>query len=127
MENPLSIVQILWVNLVMDTLAALAFGGEPALQRFMKERPKRRDENIISRYMRTSILTGSLWTFALSMVFLMTPLVDSYFRDGENHKYMMTGYFTFYIFIAVSYTHLVWQGLLQIHRKIFRWIAPPPN
>lgn len=100
MENPLSIVQILWVNLVMDTLAALAFGGEPALQRFMKERPKRRDENIISRYMRTSILTGSLWTFALSMVFLMTPLVDSYFRDGENHKYMMTGYFTFYIFIA---------------------------
>ncbi|WP_347559900.1 cation-translocating P-type ATPase [Clostridium sp. AM58-1XD] len=99
-ENPLSIVQILWVNLVMDTLAALAFGGEPALERFMKEKPKRRDENIISRSMRTSIETGGLWTFAMSMVFLMTPLVVPYFRADENAKYLMTGYFTFYIFMA---------------------------
>lgn len=101
MENPLSIVQILWINLVMDTLAALAFGGEPALKRFMKERPKTRDENIISRYMRTEILTGSLWIFALSMVFLMTPFVSNYFRPDESAKYLMTGYFTFYIFAAV--------------------------
>lgn len=101
LENPLSIVQILWVNLVMDTLAALAFGGEPALRRFMKEQPKTRDENIISRYMRTEILTGSLWVFALSMLFLLTPFVASYFRPDEGGKYLMTGYFTFYIFAAV--------------------------
>lgn len=101
LENPLSIVQILWVNLVMDTLAALAFGGEPALKRFMKEQPKTRDENIISRYMRTEILTGSLWVFALSMLFLLTPVVSGYFRPDENAKYLMTGYFTFYIFAAV--------------------------
>lgn len=100
MESPLSIVQILWVNLVMDTLAALAFGGEPALRRYMNERPKRRDENIINKYMRTSITTGSLWTFFLSMVFLMTPLVASYFRPDADNRYLMTGYFTFYIFIA---------------------------
>lgn len=101
MENPLSIVQILWINLVMDTLAALAFGGEPALKRFMNERPKRRDENIISRYMRTEILTGSLWIFAVSMLFLMTPFITSYFRPDESAKYLMTGFFTFYVFSAV--------------------------
>lgn len=100
MENPLSIVQILWVNLVMDTLAALAFGGEPALKRYMKEKPKRRDENIINKYMRTSIMTGSLWTFALSMAFLLSPLITDLFRGGGDAKYLLTGYFTFYIFLA---------------------------
>ncbi len=101
MENPLSIVQILWVNLVMDTLAALAFGGEPALMRFMKEKPKKRDENIISKYMRSQILVDSLWMFALSMLFLMTPVIVPFFREDPNSKYLMTGYFTFYMFTAV--------------------------
>lgn len=100
LENPLSIIQILWVNLVMDTLAALAFGGEPALHRFMQERPKRRDEAIISRQMWSQILTGSLWIFALSLFLLLSPVAASWFRPDETAKYLMTGYFTFYILIA---------------------------
>ena len=40
MENPITITQILWINLIMDTFAALAFGGEPALRRYMSEKPK---------------------------------------------------------------------------------------
>jgi Ca2+-transporting ATPase len=101
MENPLSITQILWVNLVMDTLAALAFGGEPALKRFMSEQPKRRDEQIVSPYMWSSILTGSLWVFALSMIFLLTSVPAAFFRSGENNAYLFTGYFTFFILSAV--------------------------
>lgn len=100
MENPLSIIQILWVNLVMDTLAALAFGGEPALKRFMQSKPKTRNESIISPYMWSSILTGSLWMFALSMFVLLSPTVNSWFRPDVNAKYLMTGYFAFYIMIA---------------------------
>lgn len=101
MENPLSITQILWVNLVMDTLAALAFGGEPALARFMKEKPKKRDENIVSKYMWSSILTGALLTFVLSMVFLLADFPKSLFRVDENNAYLLTGYFAFFIFISV--------------------------
>jgi calcium-translocating P-type ATPase len=101
MDNPLTIIQILWVNLVMDTLAALAFGGEPALKRFMDEKPKRRDEPIVSRYMWSSILTGSLLTFALSMVYLVSPLAKDAFRPDAAGKYLMTGYFAFFIFISV--------------------------
>lgn len=101
MENPLSIIQILWVNLVMDTLAALAFGGEPALRKFMEEKPKRRNESIISKPMWSSILTGSIWTFILSMFFLLSPIADHWFRPDSNSKYLLTGYFCFYIFIAV--------------------------
>lgn len=106
-ENPLSITQILWVNLVMDTLAALAFGGEPALRRYMEEKPKRRDEAIVSRYMWTAILIGAGWTFALSMVFILTPFAQHFFRPDPSalfetaNEYLLTGYFAFFIFIAV--------------------------
>ena len=101
MENPLSITQILWVNLVMDTLAALAFGGEPALKRYMKEQPKRRDENIVSKYMWSEIIVGSLWIFLLSMGMLVLHEADAFFRDDPANKYMLTGYFAFFIFISV--------------------------
>ena len=111
LENPLSITQILWVNLVMDTLAALAFGGEPALDRFMEEAPKRRDEPIINKYMFSSIGTGSLWCFVMGLVFLLTDFSRDHFRDinpegvnlsfGGDSVYLLTGYFAFFIFLAV--------------------------
>lgn len=102
-ENPLSITQILWVNLVMDTLAALAFGGEPALARYMEEQPKRRDEKIINGYMKSSIGVGALWCFAMGLVFLLTSFSHEHFRTGEEdaNMYLMTGYFAFFIFMAV--------------------------
>ncbi|MDR1442568.1 MAG: cation-translocating P-type ATPase [Bifidobacteriaceae bacterium] len=104
MVNPLTITQILWVNLVMDTLAALAFGGEPALRRFMREKPKRRDESIVSPYMWSAILTGSLFVFAMSLVFLIAPFSADLFRtgpSGDPDRYLLTGYFSFFIFVAV--------------------------
>ena len=101
MANPLSITQILWVNLVMDTLAALALGGEPALRRYMQEKPKARDEKIVSSYMWSEILTGSIWTFLLSIFFLLSPTSHEIFRDAPNNEYLLTGYFCFFIFTAV--------------------------
>jgi calcium-translocating P-type ATPase len=98
METPLSIIQILWINLVMDTLAALAFGGEPALRRFMRETPKKRDEDIVSRSMWLSIGVGSLYTFGASLLFLQSQAVRGFFRED---KYLLTGYFTFFVFTAV--------------------------
>lgn len=119
LANPLSVIQILWVNLVMDTLAALAFGGEPALSRFMQEKPKRRTEHIISRNMMSQIITGAAWTFILSLALLILgsfaadPAVPGvsflehwgWIREsnieGESHAYLHTAYFAFFIFIAV--------------------------
>ncbi|MCL2160429.1 MAG: calcium-translocating P-type ATPase, PMCA-type [Betaproteobacteria bacterium] len=98
MEPPLTIIQILWINLVMDTLAALAFGGEPALQRFMQEKPKRREEPIVSKYMWTAIGTSGGYIFVVSLWFLTSPFVSDYFREGGYH---LTGYFTFFVFAAI--------------------------
>ena len=99
--NPLSITQILWINLIMDTLAAIAFGGEPALARFMQERPKRRDENIVSDYMWSSILTGTALAFALSCFFLLSDFTGTVFRPESNDAYLLTGYFAFFVFFYV--------------------------
>ncbi len=118
--NPLSVIQILWVNLVMDTLAALAFGGEPALERYMKEAPKRRNEPIISKYMASEIAVGAGWSFILSLAMLIlgnfpTDSTTSFLEkwglireaagnalalDGA-HAILHTAYFAFFIFIAV--------------------------
>ena len=118
LASPLNVIQILWVNLVMDTLAALAFGGEPALARFMQEKPKRRTEPIISKNMMSEIITGAGWTFVLSLVMLLLgeKIVDAvsgmtmleswgFIRagaiEGDGHIYLTTAYFAFFIFIAV--------------------------
>lgn len=101
MENPLTITQILWINLVMDTLAALAFGGEPALKRYMGEAPKRRDGPIISKYMWSAILTGSLWTFGISLVYLLTGIFTQMFRSSTGDEYLLTGYFALFVFTSI--------------------------
>lgn len=103
LQHPLTVTQMLWVNLVMDTLAAIAFGTEPALKRYMKDRPKRRDENIISREMGAAILSGGIYLTAMSLVFLMTPFFKNLiFGDIDVSKNeFLTAYFTFYIFTII--------------------------
>lgn len=97
-EEPLSITQILWINLIMDTLAALAFGGEPALKSYMKQKPKRRDENIINKYMLSSILTTSIYTVLISVLFLKSNYYNMIFDNSDRIK---TGYFALFVFIAI--------------------------
>ncbi len=100
-EKPLDITQMLWINLVMDTLAAIAFGGEPALRRYLQEKPKRRDEDIIDKRMWSAIIVDGLYICALSMVFFALPQIAAVFRTGEGQIYFYTGYFTFFIFICI--------------------------
>lgn len=98
LESPLTITQILWINLVMDTLAAMAFGGEPALSHYMQEKPRRRDESLLSPDMKRGILTGSLWMVAVSLVFLLSPFFTGLFRSSDV---VMTAFFTLFIFTAI--------------------------
>ena len=56
-----TIVQILWINMIMDTLAAIAFGQEPARESYMEEKPVARTANILNGYLKSSILTGGVF------------------------------------------------------------------
>ncbi len=101
-DLPLTMTQMLWVNLVMDTLAALAFGGEAALKKYMKEPPKRRTEAIINKDMWSSILLNGGFLAAICIFYLKSPFIESVFRvgpAGNEDIYLLTGFFTFFIFL----------------------------
>lgn len=100
-HEALTITQMLWVNLVMDTLAALAFGGEPALRRYMDEKPMRRDENILSQYMKSSIGVGGIFTTILSIFFLTSKTIGDMFIGGAQGLHHMTAFFCVFIFAAI--------------------------
>ncbi len=68
--EPFSIVQILWINLIMDTLAAMAFGGEPILNRYMNDKPAKRTDNILTAYIKTAIGTSSVFITLGSILIL---------------------------------------------------------
>ena len=70
-ELPLTVTQILWVNLIMDTFAALALASLPPSREVMNEPPRRTDDFIISRPMGQAIMVTSLLFFAVMFVFLV--------------------------------------------------------
>jgi Ca2+-transporting ATPase len=95
-DLPLTMVQLLWINLIMDTLAALAFSGEAALDRYMREKPIPREEPLISPDMWSSILFNGFAIAGLSIVFLTYQPVHGLFRDNAA---FLTGFFAFFVFI----------------------------
>lgn len=100
-EKPLDISQMIWTNLIIDSLAAIAFGGEPALEIFMREKPRRRDEDIIDKKMWAAIATGGLFICGVSLMFFTAPFIKGIFRQGAEDIYFYTGYFNLFIFISI--------------------------
>lgn len=97
-EEPLKVTHLLFVNLVMDSLGALMLGNEPALEKYMLEKPRRRDESIISKQMAGRILTEAAWLIVLSFVYLKAPVFNKLFENDEQH---ITGYFVMFIVSAL--------------------------
>lgn len=97
-EEPLKVTHLLFVNLVMDGLGAIMLGNEPALEKYMKEKPRRRDEGIISKKMMTQIVIMGLWLTVLSFVFLKVPFFASLFENKEQH---LTAFFVLFIVSAL--------------------------
>ena len=98
-EEPLKVTHLLFVNLVMDGLGAIMLGNEPAKESYMMEKPRRRDENIISRNMAVQILTMGLWLTIVSFIYLKTPFFMNLF--GGNMDELLTGYFVLFIASAL--------------------------
>lgn len=80
--QPFSIVSILAINLVMDTLAAIAFGCEPALKRYMKDAPIKRSESIINKYMASQIGTTAIFSTVIGLLILLNSSLQSVYAPG---------------------------------------------
>ena len=97
-EEPLKVTHLLFVNLVMDGLGAIMLGNEPALKKYMNERPRRRDESIVSKKMMTQIVIMGIWLVALSFIYLKVPFFRNLFENDAQH---LTGYFVLFIASAL--------------------------
>ncbi|MDD4003027.1 MAG: calcium-translocating P-type ATPase, PMCA-type [Clostridia bacterium] len=98
---PITIIQMLWINLVMDTLGGLAFSGEPPRESYMLEKPKSREENILNKYMVSQVLWTGMYSLILCLLFLKMPLLSGYIRGDAQGAYFMTGLFALFMFTAI--------------------------
>ena len=100
-DTPVTVIQMLWVNMVMDTLAGIAFSYEPPLLEYMKELPKKKDEPILNKYMIHEILFTGAYSSILCIFFLKSSFIHQFFRNGVNDEYFMTAFFGLFIFISI--------------------------
>ncbi len=100
-NTPITIVQMLWINMIMDTLAGIAFSYEPPLKEYMQEKPTTKTEPIINKYMKYSIITGGLYSSILCLLFLKVPFLNNIIRSSNNNEYLLTAYFTLFVFLGI--------------------------
>ena len=94
-ELPLTVTQMLWVNLIMDTFAALALASIPPSETVMLEKPRRSTDFIISKAMRSNIL-------GVGSIFLIVLLGMIYYFDHSTEGmdiHNLTIFFTFFVML----------------------------
>lgn len=97
-ESPLTVTQMLWVNLIMDTFAAGALASLPPNERVMKNKPRKSGPNgdfIISRRMANRIFSVGI----LFVVFLLAVLIYFNHTDGELTAYELSQFFSIFVLL----------------------------
>ena len=97
-ETPLTVVMLLFVNLVMDSLSSIMLGNEPALERYMDEKPRNRDDKIVSKPMFIQFTIMGLYLTAMSIIICKVPAISALFGDAMQAK---TGIFPLFIITAM--------------------------
>lgn len=100
-ENPVTVIQMLWINMIMDTLAGIAFSYEPPLEIYMQEKPKSKKEPIINSYMYGEILFTGIYSALFCLFFLKSDLIKNLYRPDPLNKYFMTAFFALFIFMGI--------------------------
>ena len=98
-DTPVTVIQMLWINMIMDTLAGIAFSYEPALEGYMHEKPKSKTEQIMNDYMYKEVLITGMYSSILCLIFLKSDFIASLYRNET--KYFMTAFFSLFIFMGI--------------------------
>ncbi len=101
-ESPVTVVQMLWINIVMDTLGGLAFAGESADRRILKEKPKSRRDPVIDGETKRKVARLSLFSAGLCIFFLKSPFVHRVFGCAEGDLRHLTAFFALFIFAGAA-------------------------
>lgn len=98
-KPPLNAVMMLWVNLIMDTMGALALGTEPPREDLLDRRPYRRDASLVSRPMWRNIFVQATYQLALLVFLLNKGPVMFDCEDGSTHHFTIL--FNAFVFCQV--------------------------
>ena len=111
-EFPLTVTQMLWVNLIMDTFAALALASEPSYKEVMKKKPRGINDFIISKSMMANI-------FGIGLLFLAILLGILVYmnKDGIVSVYELSVFFT--IFVMMQFWNMFNARTLGGNRSAF--------
>ena len=94
---PITVVQMLWINMIMDTLSGLAFSYEPALNDYMKEPPKKKSDHVINRYMVSQILVTGIYSSIICIFFMKSSIINNIYTPISK----LTAFFGLLIFISI--------------------------
>ena len=119
-EFPLTVTQMLWVNLIMDTFAALALASEPSYKEVMNKKPRGINDFIISRTMAIEIFGTGLLFLAVLLAILTRMNAD-----GEVTVYELTVFFT--IFVMMQFWNMFNARTLGSNKSAFYKIRENRN
>lgn len=115
-EIPLTVTQILWVNIIMDTFAALALASLPPSREVMKEKPRKQTDFIINKTMGRTMVFWALVFFAVMITFMLWSIDEQ--STNNPLIYNQTMFFT--IFVMLHFWNLFNAKCLGSHHSTFR-------
>lgn len=83
-QSPVNAIQLLWVNLIMDSLAAMALATGAPGEELLKRAPQNRDDYLVSRRMVKHIMYGSIWQ---SIILMIVAFAGEYIIPEPNPLY----------------------------------------
>lgn len=101
-ETPITILQMLWVNLIMDTFASLAFSGEAPRKSLMEEKPKARTAPILARKELGTVLFGTLFCVLVCSCFLNSTTLRTLYSYTNDPLPFLTAFFSLFVFLGVA-------------------------
>ncbi|MBP1631183.1 MAG: Calcium-transporting ATPase [Bacteroidetes bacterium] len=111
-DLPLTVTQMLWVNLIMDTFAAGALASLPPNERVMEHKPRRNDDFIITPPMRFNILF-----VGLIFVIILLGLLFMFSENGVVSRYDLSRFFT--VFVMLQFWNMFNAKAFQTNKSAF--------
>ena len=117
---PLTVTQMLWVNLIMDTFAAMALASISPSMDVMNEKPRKRTDFIITPAMRNNIFGVGLGFLVILMGMLayFKGLPEGLLPNGEMNVHYLTVFFT--VFVMLQFWNLFNASVFGTNHSIFR-------
>jgi len=127
-EHPVTVTQMLWVNIIMDTLGSLAFAGEAPRSEYLLLPPLSRNEPILNWHMIKQVLLSAGFMILLCMGFL-TSQWTRYLLGKGDPSYFLTAFFALFVFCGISFAFTVRTSHINflsglIKNKAFLIIMP---